>query len=494
MSRRTPRSPTSNELGIAASLVGLVAMLASGCGDDASTRERGRGETRASAPESPPRCGAPDATGARVMLDVSQSMRGFARPGSAVFESVHRGVDEAIAQAGASQALVRCEVGTKVTCPSRRSHAELREPSTYSADHARLDLAIRRPPPGDDAASRDPLDHHRLAVLVTDGMQSSAGGSRPSPGSAGHSDEACLAGADPSCLRALLARRVSEGYGVWLGVLLLPFRGEHFAERSIDATVVQRVSEHLAEAGRHRPYHEVPLKVLPRSTRTSSYGYEGLKPLLFIAFACDTATGRRFVDGLGRALLASRVVTEGDGRWSSAELAPLEGPTRTIGAVRRENATEVELARPRRSPSGRISAEVTCEANGRGKLRVVTRASGATLPPYVTERVTLATVGRALARTALSAPTRAGDDWTMELRCLRLAARQHRTELELSSRYAFDASRVSPDAFWRKLSAPNAFDMPERTYALEDLASGVLEAAARRVRRWGRLEIRIDRR
>ncbi|MCC7539680.1 MAG: hypothetical protein IT379_25885 [Deltaproteobacteria bacterium] len=475
-------------------LVASSIVLGTGCGDDATSNGRqARPTKRTSTParEAPRRCGAEGAAGARVMLDVSQSMRGFARPGSAVFESVHRAVDEAVAEAGAAQPLVRCEVGTSVTCPSRRSHAELREPSTYGADHARLDLAIRRPPAGDDAASRDPLDHHRLAVLVTDGMQSSPAGARPPA----DSDEACLAGADPRCLRALFARRVSEGYGVWLGVLLLPFRGDHFAERGIDPTVIARVSEHLAEAQRRRPYHETPLRVLPRSTRTTSYGYEGLKPLLFIAFSCDTETGRRFVDGLGRALAAARVVTEGDGRWNAAQLAPLDAPTRAIATVRRQDATGLEMARPRRAATGRITAEVTCEASGRGRLRIGTRSTGSDPPPYVIEHVSLTALGRPLARTALSAPNRDGaSDWTMDLRCLRLAAREHRTELELSSRYTFDAARVDPETFWRKLSAPNAFEMPERAYALDELANGVVEAAARRVRRWGRVEIRIDRR
>ena len=82
-----------------------------------------------------------------------------------------------------------------------------------------------------------------VTVMVTDGFQST--GAMFQPGAS--SDVACTSGADPSCLAALLRQRVDEGYGVWVGRLVLPFDGRYYAERRLDATMWARVQAHVRE-------------------------------------------------------------------------------------------------------------------------------------------------------------------------------------------------------------------------------------------------------
>ena len=57
---------------------------------------------------------------------------------------------------------------------------------------------------------------------------------------------AVLVGLCAGCLAALLRQRVEEGYGLWVGRLILPFDGRYFAERRLDPPMWARITGHVA--------------------------------------------------------------------------------------------------------------------------------------------------------------------------------------------------------------------------------------------------------
>jgi hypothetical protein len=184
-----------------------------------TTADAGAPTRRAVRPVAATPAGPAPGRGAQIFVDVSESNRGFTGNGSRALATLHAQVIEASLSAlQRNNPFVRCTVDNEVHCGRPGITAQqLAAAAVYRGSNANLHLALRRPPraPRADLQQPDPLDPYAVTIVVTDGFQSTSAAFQPGVAS----DVACTAGADPSCLAALLRARVDEGYGLWVGRL-----------------------------------------------------------------------------------------------------------------------------------------------------------------------------------------------------------------------------------------------------------------------------------
>lgn len=432
----------------------------------------------------------PPGRGARVVVDVSESIRGFTSASSVALQTLHTQVIEASLSAlQLNNPFQRCALDTDLRCEANLTPAQLRSPATYRGSNAALHLALRRPPraPRADMQGVDPLDPWAVTVLVTDGFQSTA--TPFQPGATG--DVACTAGADPSCLAALLRARVDEGYGLWVGRIHMTFEGRYFAERRLDPAMWSRTLAHVAALNTD-PYWNGATFAAARPNYTSDTGpfeWRGARPMLVFVLSRDIPRGRALVAEMSRRLAVERItVRRAPEDFAFSEWAPFEGlGARVAVAVRNENggpADAVYVDPPQRTASGLV-VPVRCSVRGKARIRLEGAVALGALPPPPFARVELS--WRLLSRpaTELLVPrepvaTAAGPLVARTgIDCTVLPQGRFQYDLGLAARWTVDPAALGREWFVRE-SGETSFESPEKVFGLADLARTVVTAGVAR--------------
>lgn len=439
------------------------------------------------APQAP---AAPPGRGARVVVDVSESIRGFTSASSVALQTLHTQVIEASLSAmQLNNPFQRCALDTDLHCEANLTPQQLRAPATYRGANAALHLALRRPPraPRADMQVADPLDPWAVTVLVTDGFQST---STPfQPGATG--DVACTAGADPSCLAALLRARVDEGYGLWVGRLHMTFSGRYFAERRLDPTMWSRTLSHVAALNTD-PYWNGVTFAASRPVFTSDTGpfeWRGARPLLVFVLTRDIPRGRALVAEMQRRLAVERItVRRAPEDIAFSEWAPFEGLSASVGsAVRNENggpADAVYVDRAQRTNTG-LLIPTRCDVSGKARIRMEGAVALGALPPPPFARVELG--WRLLSRPAAEllvprepVPARGGALVARTgIDCTVLPQGRFQYDLGITARWTVDPGALAQEWFVRE-GGETSFESPEKVFGLADLARAVVTAGVAR--------------
>jgi hypothetical protein len=489
--------------------VGLALCLAAGCDSRRAPQgpqPPGPGTQPVAQPiaQPPP----PPGRGAQVFVDVSQSIQGFTGLGSVALEALHAQVIEASLSAlQLNNPFQRCRVDDAVRCEAPFVTAQqLRLATSYRGANAALHLALRRPPraPRPDMQQPDPLDPWAVTVMVTDGFQST--GAMFQPGAS--SDVACTSGADPSCLAALLRQRVDEGYGVWVGRLVLPFDGRYYAERRLDATMWARVQAHVRELNVDPAWNGVRFAAAsPNLTSDSgAFRWSGARPMLVFVLSRDIPRARALVAEMQRRLGVERITRRGipdDVRF--AEWAPFDGlSAMAMSAVRAQSGGQndhVLVDRPQRTPQG-LLIPARCDVEGKAAIRVDGAVQFGALPPPPFARIELG--WQLLARPPRSTasellvprePMRpAAGPFVVHtgIDCTVLPAGTYRYDMGLAARWTVDPAALAQEWYTRE-SAETSYEMPERVFGLADLARAVVTAGVQRAGVLDRVVLQVQR-
>lgn len=506
-----------------------VAGTSTGCKDPPPSNTQQRETVAAPRPvAAPPDAGMappppPPSLAAQLFIDTSGSMAGFfgastsQKDAGAMLVAVHEEIDSALSESGLSSPR-KCTVGDSVKCNGVPSApARLASPAIYHENTSRLDQVLSRTP----APSRidpnhppppDLLDDARVTLLITDGMEvaSDAGGSA-----------SCANGADPTCVRVLLERRIAEGFGVWLIGVLLPFNGVHFPERNLTGSYFDEVRAHVDQLRFDARNLGVTFAIkgtlgTDASTGKSTYRYRGYRPLLVFAFSRDHALAREvvrnLVDKLRKAPIQPGKMNPQD-TVQAVELAPLTATATRAARVEIVPSQEqqkifgsgfdpaklVELKLGDSAPLGAgISQKVWCGANGRSMLYVRYDQPGEhALPPYVKEQVVLVPDARsALPRGSIAPPSgKDGDRILTGLNCGPLSPGPNlEIGFALQTQLSLDEAQLEHQ-WWSHTawSSEDSWQMPERVYRLEDIVLPILKGRIARPTDWGRVVLHVKR-
>ena len=474
---------------------------------------------------SPPPAPAPSIA-AQLFIDTSGSMAGFfgasrsPRDGGATLAAVHEEIASALSESGLSS-LRTCTVGDSVKCDSVPSApAKLASPAMYHERTSRLDLVLSRvAPPGridpNHPPPPDSLDGAQLTMLITDGMEVAA----ETAGSGGSAS--CASGADPTCVRTLLEKRIAEGFGVWLIGVLLPFNGTHFPERNLTSLYFEQARAHVDQLKFDAKNLGVSFAItgklgIDASTGKSTYSYRGYRPLLMFVFSRDAALARGVVSGVVEKLRKAPIQPgkmNSQDTVQSVELAPLTATsvraTRIAVVPRPEQekifgsgfdpAKLVELKLGDSAPLGNgVSQRVWCGANGRSMLYVeYQRAGDRLVPPYIAEHVVLGPDSQPPAPPGSVAPPTTGDGDRIRtgLNCAALSPGPNiEIGFALETQLTLDESQLERQ-WWSHTawSSSDSWQMPERVYRLEDIVLPVLRARVARPSNWGRVVFHVKR-
>ncbi|MFO0649060.1 MAG: hypothetical protein U0326_22655 [Polyangiales bacterium] len=432
---------------------------------------------------------APPGRGARVVVDVSESIRGFTSTASVALQTLHAQVIEAaLSSQQLNNPFQRCTLDTDLHCETNLTVQQLRAPQTYRGSNAALHLALRRPPraPRPDMQAPDPLDPFAVTVIVTDGFQSTSSPFQPNA----TSDVACTAGADPSCLAALLRARVDEGYGVWVGRLFMTFNGRYFAERRLDPTMWARTLSHVTALNTD-PFWNGVTFAASRPNFTSDTGpfeWRGARPLMVFVLSRDIPRGRNLVAEMERRLSVERITVRGaPADVAFSEWAPFEGLSASVStAARNENggaADSVYVDRAQRTPQGFV-IPARCDLHGKARIRLEGGVALGSLPPPPFARVELG--WRLLSQPAnellvpRDALPRAGAFRTFTgIDCTVLPQGRFQYDMGLQARWTVDPTALAREWFSTE-SGDTSYETPERVFGLADLARAVVTAGVQR--------------
>ena len=417
-------------------------------------------------------------SGALIVTDISGSMNGFAQPGTTRLYTLHEQLQQAARDAVAASdpnntKIDRCYLGDKLDCQTQHTLQDLTNSAVYRAGQSRLDLFLAKDKTED---AKDPLAGRRLVVLVTDGMAAQKEGA----GNGG----TCLGSADPQCVAYLLKQRVQEGYGVWLALVLTPFRGTHYAERPLDDALWQKTTQHVAALNQNPgPYFN---GVTTQATRNGDGGtfeafqFEGVKPLLIMALSPDPATGRKFIQQLG-ASLKNAPVAQPAGAVYTMELAPLTPPRRQISKVGLDPSIPADKVQQVKSArqGDYYSYKANCTRDGETTVLLdwADADAGTPLPEGVRFAYQLKQSGGNLPAQLLVPQDITDKDKGAKVRlsCKQLREGCYTACLGLEAGLQLDAAA---GGFWSALSADNTYEAPERLYGLRELVQQVLAANA----------------
>lgn len=426
--------------------------------------------------------------GAQVFVDVSESIRGFVHGRPLAVEALHAQVIEAsLSQLGLNNPFQRCAVGTDIRCTPSLTVQSLRLSGTYSASNAALQLALRRPPhaPRADLQQPDPLDPFNVTILVTDGFQSSSLAFQP----AVDTETACTAGADPSCLAALLRQRVREGYGLWVGRLQMAFDGKYFAERALDDAMWSRVNQHVREINADPQWVGVTFTASELTRGDSgAFRWQGARPLLVFVLTRDISAGRNLVAEMQRRLGVERLTVRGSPiDFAFSEWAPFEGVTARVDTAQRvENggaADNVIVSRPTRNGPV-FSLPISCQLGGMATVRLRGSVSNGSLPPppFANVSITWRPAGPQSSGFALPTahPLAAGPfESTATVDCRTLAAGSIEHRMGLWAEWSINPAPLSLQWFMRD-GAATSYEMPEKIFGFAELARSVVEEGVSR--------------
>ena len=455
----------------------------------------------------------------QIFVDTSGSMAGFfgpiapRDPGKRLL-AVHEELDAALTETGLKPAR-KCTVGNDVTCARvPTAPAQLASQDLYRESTSRLDKVLARalPPARIDPNIPPPpdlLDDATVTLLLTDGMAVAP----PGGGST-----VCGSGADPACVGALLQQRIDEGFGAWIVGLLLPFHGTHYPERTLTAAYLEQARGHVGQLKFDQRNLGVTfsigdLGVDASSGGTSTYRYQGYKPLLLFVLSRETEVARALVSTIVQKLRAAPIQP---GKMSpadtvhSVELAPLTATA--VQAPRIESVSKLEqqqifgpkfdqaqLLELKLKESARfgggLSQKVWCGASGRSLLDISYDLGRRTLPAYLQERVRLVPDGRAPA-SSVAPPTDAGPRRVRTgIQCSALPVRPDNTlTFTLQSELSLDPAELDKQWWSRNgWSSASSWQMPERVYLLEDIILPILKARAKQPARWDRVVFHVER-
>lgn len=448
--------------------------------------------------------------GAQVIVDSSQSLAGFtaardvARSGrtrwrdsgstrmSALHEQV---IERALAQLNANAPFKRCLLDTELRCGEVPVQAlQFNDPQTYRGTDAALDRVLRRPVAHarPDANEQDFLDPFAITVLLTDGFQTV-----PTPAQ-GASDVNCAGGADPACLGSLLAARVRDGFGVWIGRVNMPFGGMYYPERPIDE-MWPRIEAHVDDLNHNHPeWNGVQFGARHgrRGAPGGSFRWEGARPLLMIVLSRDVALGRNFGQRVGQfmrnedtifargAVGAASSANRDAPDWSLSEFAPFDGATGHIdeSLIRRTQsggaADAVRIAPATRDARG-VNVSIRCSLQGVATFPVHASVQrGATHPSFV-DVVPSWRVEGAPEPWLTVTPQPGTLDLTASVDCRRLPQGSHTQTLGLYVEWQRNEARIAQEWFWRD-SVETSYEAPEKVYRLRELVMPPLMVATDR--------------
>jgi hypothetical protein len=372
----------------------------------------------------------------------------------------------------------------------------------YTAPESRLDLFFTADAKG--TASRDAgaaesglIDGHRVAVLATDGMQAQPNDTGASGG------KPCLGGADPECMAYLLKNRVAAGYGVWMVMLYLPFKGLHGGYRPLDNSHWQRIQQHVAGLAQDPYFPGVRFALGPHNAKAafSSYLYQGVKPFLLIAVSKDYRAGREFVQQFTEIARRENVAQPANGIYQ-IELAPLPAQTLQIASIKQDPAstnTDIRLVKRERKDGG-YDFLAECERDGETVFTVEAKQTGdgQSLLDNVNVEFNLAVSGdgkfpaEALTIKGPFVKGKEPGSYQAQLACKCKAVRPGSYErwFRLQASLKPDLTASSP---WSALHADNTYEAPERFYGLKDVIRKVMEPATKEPRVSDCLHFRLQR-
>jgi len=436
-----------------------------------------------------------DVSGALIVTDISGSMHGFALPGSVRLFTLHdlleRAVRNAIGSAEPTPAIRRCYLGSDLDCGKQVGLRELDNASTYSAKESRLELFMLPPKQAgkstDSQPAKDPIDPYRISLLITDGMEATA----PNAGSAAP----CMAGADPDCMAYLLAQRAQQGYGVWMTLLLIPFKGNHYAERPLDNSMWQRIQHHVSTLGQDPYFQGVGFSVRRAGTSIpfESYQFEGVKPIMVLALSKDIKAGRAFVQQFNDLMKRETVVQPSNAVYS-IELAPHSVRERRVTKIELPKDAPIEGVRPieGKRQQGLFDYLMECDRNATTKLNVsLEDRQGEQVVPagvQVVYNLVPAAVGTLPDGKLTMKPTDKGVE--IQMTCQQLREGKYDACLNLQAELRIN---LSDTAFWAALSSDNMYEAPERLFGLRDMVQKVLNFSLARPRVTDRVIFHLER-
>jgi hypothetical protein len=357
----------------------------------------------------------------------------------------------------------------------------------------------------------DWLDDAGLTVIVSSGLESGPATMPPSVAPA----DACKAGPSPACITRALVERAKEGFGVWLITANLPFDGSFVADVPVDAKYLAASKAHVGDlkkvaSGETTPYFGIDLDVhsqqqiwsTTRGPGFSRFSYKGVRPLLIVALSRNPETGRAFVKSLVDKLRADPALRPGklsaEDAFTSIELAPLAGSTFAPTALElapkdaepQKGLDPADLAEFRFGGAGASErgawAEVACGTKGKGWLlsRYSTTPGALPLPAYVKETVYLegpSSDEPLPAKVSLQERIEGQPAFRIYASCAPLTARSEPWAIEYLLHGKSELDDKALEATWlTRASAPNVYEMPERTYGLREIATAVLKQAVTR--------------
>lgn len=480
---RSPRRATDPHWRVA-----LAALALAACNNNRPAPAR-RQQPVVQAPQQAPQPQGPrPGRGAQVLVDVSEGIRGFAHGRPLAMEALHAQViDASLSHLGLNNPFQRCAVGADVRCDPRYTAQAMRLTGTYSAPNAALHLALRRPPraPRADQQQPDPLDPWNVTVLVTDGFQSSQLAFQPST----NTEAACTAGADPSCLAALLRQRVREGYGLWVGRLHMNFDGRYFAERPIDDAMWARVNQHVQEINNDPQWVGVNFRASERARGESgAFRWVGARPLLLFILTRDIVKGRALVAEMERRLGVERLTVRGSPMdVAFSEWAPFDGMSAQVqSAARAESGGPADqVIVERASRQGPVfTVPVSCQLGGVARVRFRGLVANGPHPPPPFARVTIAWRPAGPAGRGFTIPRENPQGvgpfesfGGVDCRTLAAGTTEHR--MGLWGEWSIDPAPLSLQWFMRE-GAPTSYEMPERVFGFSELARSVIEEGVSR--------------
>lgn len=451
-------------------------------------------------PVTPPALPVPptNVSGALIVTDISGSMQGFAQPGSARLYTIHdmleKSARNAITASESSPRVQRCYLGNTLDCQTQVQLRTVDTASTYSAGESRLDLFLTATSPADpkvkDAKPVDPIDPYRIAVLVTDGMAAR------SPDAPATSGSPCLAGADPECMAYLLKQRAEQGYGIWLALLLVPFRGTHHAERPLDNAMWQRVQQHVMGLGQDTYFQGVRFNVKRNGNTVpfNSYQFEGVKPILIMALSRDIQAGRSFIQQFGDGIRRELIVQPANAVYTM-EVAPLSVRTRQVAKISLGSGPS-EGVRPitGKRQTGLYDYLVECDRNSSAPFTVNWEEKADTLqavPDGVTVTYNIVPTGAGnMPQGRITSQAADAKSFPVQLSCRQLAEGSYTGCYNLQADLKVDPAVPS---FWNGLSADNIYGAPERLYGLREMIQQVFAAVTAQPRVMDRVVFRVER-
>ncbi|MEI8254813.1 MAG: hypothetical protein WCJ30_03990 [Deltaproteobacteria bacterium] len=384
-------------------------------------------------------------------------------------------IERSLAELGANAPFRRCVLDATLHCNESPASADsFDRPDTYRGADAALDMILRRPPAGarTDTAPVDPLDPYAISVLLTDGFQSTASPNSGSP------EVNCAGGADPSCLGALLAARVRDQYGVWIGRIMMPFAGMYYPERPI-GEMWPRIEAHVTDLNTNHPEWTGVVFAARQTGHNSPSGafrWEGARPLLMIVLSRDVELGRRFVAKVQEHLpTESAVFVRGASTDAAfAELSPFEGATGHIqeAGIRRSQgggpADSVHVNPATRAADG-VHLAIRCSLGGLATVQVPAGFTRGRLVPAYVDVVPSWRVATGAAPWLHAVPHTSdpGVDLTVDCRTLQ----QGSFDQTLGIYVEWRRNAQFQQQWFIRDSVETSFEAPERSYRLSEMVT-----------------------